>query len=148
MNVVVAVDFSEVTRRIVEVVLGISEGRAMRLYLIHVAAPEPAFVGWEAGPEVVRRQVATDLRREHHDVEALAGELRDAGRDVTALCVQGLTIDSILAEAEQLQADLIVVGSHGHGATYDLLVGSVSSGIIRKARVPVLVVPGRAESAS
>ncbi len=143
MNVVIAVDFSEVTQRILEVVEGVSAGRAMRLYLIHVAAPDPAFVGWEAGPEVVRQQVATEFRREHRDVDALARELRDAGRDVTALCVQGPTVDTILAEAEQLQADLIVVGSHGHGATYDLLVGSVSSGVIRKSRVPVLVVPAR-----
>ena len=143
MNVVVAVDFSEVTRRILEVVLALSDGRAMRLYLIHAAAPDPAFIGWEAGPEVVRKQVATDLRREHRDVETLAAELRDAGRDVTALCVQGPTIDSILAQAQQLQAELIVVGSHGHGATYDLLVGSISSGIIRGSKVPVLVVPAR-----
>jgi nucleotide-binding universal stress UspA family protein len=49
----------------------------------------------------------------------------------------------ILAQADQLQADLIVVGSHGHGATYDLLVGSISSGVIRKSKVPVLVVPAR-----
>jgi nucleotide-binding universal stress UspA family protein len=34
-----------------------------------------------------------------------------------------------------------VVGSHGHGAAYDLLVGSISAGIIRKAEVPVVVVP-------
>ncbi len=143
MNVVVAVDFSEVTRRILEVVQGVSEGRAMRLFLIHVAEPDPAFVGWEAGPDVVRKQVATEFRREHRDVEALARKLRDAGRDVTALCVQGPTVDTILAEAEQLQADLIVVGSHGHGATHDLLVGSVSSGVIRESRVPVLGVPAR-----
>lgn len=70
-------------------------------------------------------------------------ELRDAGRDVTALCMQGPTIDTILAQVEQLQAGLVVIGSHGHGATYDLLVGSVSSGIIRGSRVQVLVVPAR-----
>lgn len=143
MNVIVAVDFSEVTRRILEVVRDLSEGRAMRLYLLHIAAPDPTFVGWEAGPEVVRQQVATGLRREHRDVDALATELRDVGRDATALCVQGPTIDTILGQAEQLHADLIVVGSHGHGATYDLLVGSVSSGVIRKSKVPVLVVPAR-----
>jgi len=143
MNVVVAVDFSDVTQRMLDVVREVSEGRAMRIYVIHVAEPDPAFVGWDVGPEVVRRQVATELRREHSDVENLAKKLRDAGRDVTALCVQGPTIDTILNQAEQLRADLIVIGSHGHGATYDLLVGSVSSGVIRSAKVPVLVVPAR-----
>ena len=33
------------------------------------------------------------------------------------------------------------MGSHGHGAIYELLVGSVTEGVLRKARCPVLVVP-------
>jgi nucleotide-binding universal stress UspA family protein len=35
-----------------------------------------------------------------------------------------------------------VVGSHGHGSLYNLLVGSVAEGVIRHAGVPVVVVPG------
>ena len=49
----------------------------------------------------------------------------------------------ITRESEEIDADLIVVGSHGHSAIYDVLVGSYSAGILRKSDVPVLVVPTR-----
>ena len=47
------------------------------------------------------------------------------------------------AAADELAADVIVVGSHGRGKLFDLVVGSVSAGVIRKSQVPVLVVPAR-----
>jgi len=45
--------------------------------------------------------------------------------------------------SSNLEAELIVVGTHGHGAVYDVLIGSYSAGIIRKSKLPVLVVPVR-----
>jgi nucleotide-binding universal stress UspA family protein len=60
---------------------------------------------------------------------------------VTALLVQGVTADTILEEAAKLAADIIVVGSRGKGALQQLVVGSVSEGVLRKSQCPVLVVP-------
>ena len=39
--------------------------------------------------------------------------------------------------------ELLVVGSHGHGAVFDLLFGSISDAVVRRATLPVLVVPSR-----
>jgi hypothetical protein len=38
---------------------------------------------------------------------------------------------------------MIVMGSHGHGALFNLLMGTVCNGVLRKARCPVVVVPAR-----
>ena len=51
-------------------------------------------------------------------------------------------VDGILGEAERFQADVIVVGWRGHGAVRRLLMGSVSRGVVRGAKCPVLVVRG------
>ena len=56
---------------------------------------------------------------------------------------RGATVDTALKEAKKLDAGIFVVGSHGHGAVYDVLVGSYSTGIIRRSELPVLVVPVR-----
>jgi len=57
------------------------------------------------------------------------------------LLLQGATIATVLTEADRLEANLLVIGSHGHGAVYDLLVGSVSEGLVRRSKRPMLVVP-------
>jgi nucleotide-binding universal stress UspA family protein len=141
MSIVVALDFSEVSERQLGIVVRLAKDSDSKVYLLHVAEPEPDFVGYETGPDVVRDQVAEEYRREHRRLQALAESLRVQGVDAAALLVQGAIVETVLAQAESLDAGLIVVGSHGHGAAYDLLVGSISAGLIRKAEVPVVVVP-------
>jgi nucleotide-binding universal stress UspA family protein len=58
------------------------------------------------------------------------------------LLVQGPAADVIVLEADRLRADIIVLGSHGHGAMRHLLLGSVSDAVLRKTTRPVLIVPG------
>ena len=53
----------------------------------------------------------------------------------------GPVVLTILAEAEQRRAELIVVGSHGRGALHSLLVGSTTAGLIRQSAKPLVVVP-------
>jgi len=140
MRVLVAVDFSAVSEVSLEAVRRLLPREGMDVIVVHVAEPDPAFVGWEAGPDTVRDQVAEALRRERRDVEHYVATYRADGISARGLTVQGPTVETILAEADRVGADLIVVGSHGHGAAYDLAIGSISAGVIRKATVPVLVV--------
>ncbi len=145
MSILVAVDLSPASEKVVEAAGKIAKLTGASVYILHAAEPEPDFVGYDAGPEVVRTQVAQELRREHRGVQALAEKLRNDGLDATALLVRGPTVETTLKEAESLKAELIVVGTHGHGAVYDVLIGSYSAGIIRKSTLPVLVVPVRGE---
>ena len=54
-----------------------------------------------------------------------------------------LRLETILELAKIHEVDLLVVGSHGRSAIYDILVGSISEGIIRRSSCPVTVVPVR-----
>ena len=143
MNALVAIDFSAVSEQQLAVVRRLAAADR-HIFLIHVAEPEPDFVGFDTGPDVVRHQIAEEFQREHDEIQAMSKRLRDAGLEATAYLVQGPTVDTILRQAEKLEADLIVVGSHGHGAVFDMLVGSISSEVIRRSSIPVLVVPARA----
>jgi nucleotide-binding universal stress UspA family protein len=140
-NILAAVDFSPVTPEVIRLASRLAEGFSARLWLIHVAAPDPDFVGYEPGPQTVRDSRAAELHDEHRGLQGEAEALRARGIDATALLVQGSTVEKIASEAERLEAELVVVGSHGHGAVRKLLVGSVSEGLLRQAGRPVLVVP-------
>ena len=146
MRLLVPVDLSAATPRVVDVARRTAEATGAAVWLLHVAAPEPEFVGYKAGPEVVRDQVAHEYREQHRDLQTQAADLRAAGIDVTALQVQGPTVRSILVEAQRLEADLIVMGTHGRGAVYTLLLGSVSHGVVHESTIPVLLVPVRARA--
>jgi nucleotide-binding universal stress UspA family protein len=58
----------------------------------------------------------------------------------------GSVADEILTEAAAIEADFIVMGTHGHGAMYHLLVGSATKGVLKHATRPVLLVPSAKSS--
>jgi nucleotide-binding universal stress UspA family protein len=142
MNILAAVDFSGFTRPILATVGQIAAAvPGSRIWLLHVAEPDPSFVGYDAGPAVVRDQVAAEYRQERQRLQAYADGLREAGLDVSALVVQGAIAETILAEADALDVQLIVMGSHGYGTMAELIVGGVSKVVLRKATCPVLIIP-------
>lgn len=63
--------------------------------------------------------------------------------DATFIVVNKAPVAAIVGEAERVGADLLVVGWRGHGPARRLLMGSVSRGVIRKAKSSVLVVRRR-----
>jgi nucleotide-binding universal stress UspA family protein len=136
-----ALDFSEVTDAVVDQAAELAQAFSAELTLIHVAAPDPDFVGFEAGPDTVRDTRAGELRGEHRKLQELADGLRERGIATKALLIQGRTIEKILEEAARSGAGTIVIGSHGHGALHRVLLGSVSEGVVRGAACPVHVVP-------
>jgi nucleotide-binding universal stress UspA family protein len=143
MRLLVPLDLSSATERVLATAIKLSRAMHANVFLLHVAAPEPDFVGYGAGSPAVRDQVAHEHREEHRQLQAHAQALRDLGVDCTALLIQGPTAETILNEAARLEADLIVMATHGHGAMFDLLVGSISHDVLRQGRVPVVMVPVR-----
>ena len=91
MSLLVALDFSSVSDDQLEIV-GRLAAPNREIYLLHVAEPNPDFIGFEAGPEEVRDQVAREFHQEHEQIQSMAVRLRDVGHEVSALLVQGPTI--------------------------------------------------------
>jgi len=112
-----------------------------RVYLIHVAAPDPDFVGYQIGPQHERDRRANVLRHEHQSLQKYADLLREKGLDANALLVQGETVLSVLDEAERLKADLIVLGNHHRNLFHKVASNRVSDILLRKSTYPLLLVP-------
>ena len=141
MKLLVAVDLSESTQTIVEKVEEMNKEYPAKVWILHNAEPEPDFVEFKVDPLAARETLAKEFHNEHRQIQEIANQLRKAGLDATALLVHGATVETILKEASDLDVDMIVVGTHGRGAMYQLLMGSVSEGILHKSRYPVLVIP-------
>jgi nucleotide-binding universal stress UspA family protein len=141
--ILVPVDFSDITSAVIETATEMARALGAKLHLLHVVIPESYASSTEYGAVLVRTELASHLRREHNEIRALQANLKCQGLEVAALLREGHPITDILDEAKRLDAKLIVLGSHGHGALHKLLLGSVSSGVLRKSTCPVLVVPVR-----
>jgi nucleotide-binding universal stress UspA family protein len=142
-TILVATDFSDVTERVLAQTATMAKAFGATVYLVYVEAPDPDFVGYEGGPVHVREDTVQAVAHHHEAIHKLRDGLRAQGIDAHGLVIQGTTVDKIVDEAQRLPADLIIVGSHGHGALLHLLLGSVSEGVIKHASCPVLVVPSR-----
>jgi nucleotide-binding universal stress UspA family protein len=64
------------------------------------------------------------------------------GLEVKTELLVGDPADEIVAFSDTIDADLIVVGSRGHGAIASVLLGSVSRAVLHESRRPVVVVRG------
>ncbi len=141
MKLLVAVDLSESTQIIVKKVEKIAKVLSAKVWILHNAEPEPDAVEFRVDPQTARESLSKKFHREHRQIQKIAKRLRTKGLKATALLVHGATVETILKEASKLDVDMIVVGSHGRSAVYQLFVGSVSEAVLHKSRCPVLVVP-------
>jgi len=141
MKIMAALDLTTTTPAVLREARMWARRLDAQLYLIHVTEPDPDFVGYGAGPESVRLAVAHKFTRAHKQLEQAAAELRQEGIDTTALLLQGATIETILRESNNLSVDAILMGSRAHGSLHEILVGSVSKGVLQKSTRPLLLIP-------
>ena len=142
-RILVATDLSEVTDPVLRLACELARATGAQIEIVHVAPPDPEFVGYDVGPDSVRDVVASELHDVHRQIQELASGLRDEGFDAKAVLLRGPAAEQICDQATRISADLVVVGSHGHGLLYRAALGSVSERVVRRASRPVLVVPSK-----
>ena len=146
-KVLVPVDFSDAQGRLVAAAEGEAKLRGGSLFLLHIIEPAAEVAGFETDPEMMRLRIGQDLeaeqRIEDERLKELAKQVESRGFKCESAVRFGLPADEIIAVAAEQGADLLVMGSHGHGALYHLFTGSVVTGVLKRSTCPVLVVPLR-----
>jgi nucleotide-binding universal stress UspA family protein len=144
-SVIVGVDLSDTTAKTLAAVSRLATSTAgLTVRLVHVAAGQAELAGYDSEEFEANTpdKRAGALRDEHGRLADLTAELADAGvTTAEPVLVMGHTADELLRMAAELEAGLIVVGSHGHGGLHHLLVGSVTETLLRQSMIPVMVVP-------
>ena len=141
------VDFSDTTDRLMAAAIRLASSTGLTARVVHVAAGEAELAGYdkESFEAATPDKRAAQLRDEHGRLASLTDDLGAAGvTTAEPAVVMGHTADEIVRLADEYGADLILVGSHGHGGLHHLLVGSTTESLLRRSTVPVVVVPARA----
>jgi nucleotide-binding universal stress UspA family protein len=141
-TILAAVDLARGSSAVCAAAARLARLAGARLVILHVAEPPPVELhGVGFAQAQVRGMLAALRQRATRRLHALARRWRCAGGPVQVREVDGRSVPEILAAARATRAACIVLGSHGHGAAYDLLVGSTAHGVLRASTRPVLVVP-------
>jgi nucleotide-binding universal stress UspA family protein len=152
-SILVPIDFSDVTFKVVKAAVYLGKPFQSHITLVHVEWTQPGgeIIDFAAGPNLVPPLVLDEPEIEETRKKRLA-ELEElvtsVGLTSTTIERQGPPVKEILALAESARVDLIVIGSHHHGALYHLFEGGVTEGILGRARCPVLIVPHNVMSAN
>lgn len=140
-NIFVSIDFNEQEAFLMDKAYELGKALDAKIWLVHIAAPEPDFIGYDVGPQYIRDARAEDLKEEHKLLQEYARQLESRGVKAEGLLIQGATVEMIIQEAEKLNSDLIITGHHDHNFLYKAFVGSVADEIIKESKIPVLLVP-------
>lgn len=125
-RIVVSLDGSHDSERVLPFATSFARRLGSSLVLVH-GTPETA-------GELVRDRMARYLRR-------LAVQLEQQGVTISERVETDEAAGAILGAADREEADMIMLATNGRGAVERLLLGSITESVIRRARVPVLLVP-------
>ncbi len=146
-RIVVPLDFSACAARAMEIAIGLAERERASLTLVHVSPlppnlPPDAQVTPPGATEPVRIDEYT-TRAARQRLESIAAPVRARGLDVRTFALaatSGDVAEEVLRAARDVDADAIVVGTHGRTGLSHLLLGSVAEKLIRLATVPVITI--------
>lgn len=138
-KILIATDGSPSALRAVELGLELAEEEGAQPIFVHVAPTKDVLpvAGVGMVPVSVPHEVVEADRASLDEAVELA-EVR--GLESATRLLSGDAAHEIAAFADVVDADLIVVGSRGHGAISSALIGSVSRGVLHKTTRPVLIV--------
>jgi nucleotide-binding universal stress UspA family protein len=156
--ILVPIDFSDVTPPVIDLARQLANALGAEINLVHVkeltaAMPGTLGYGLAGMPELAPMsgvpvpgfepmpETISEDQGQKSKLATWQGEIAQDGIKVSLHEPTGAVAEEILNQADELNADLIVMGTHGHGAMYNLLVGSASKGVLNHSTCPVLLVP-------
>lgn len=138
-HILVPTDFSDGSSQAFDTALDMARDSGARVTLFHVHhVPTTVF------PDVILPLAPELLRNLEHSVQLILDQWREraraAGVEADTRTAFGATPPAICAAADEVGADLIVLGTHGRGGLSHALLGSVAERVVRRAPCPVLTV--------
>ena len=140
MRILIAYDGSAGAARAVAFAEGVDwpSGSALRI----VSVVEPAtlqLMPWTVGATALQALESDALTYVEADQVTVVGRLSAPNRVVDAVLSRDRPASGLVDQAREFSADLVIVGSRGHGPITSLLLGSVSTEVVDHAHCPVLV---------
>jgi universal stress protein A len=139
-KILVPIDFSDTSKKALLYALRFAEQFGCEIVLLHVVEPAVPMVGAPLAIEVFP-QPQDDSMAARKELAALAARSRTNGANSINSTIRiGHPPNEITKAAKDLDADLIIIATHGYTSWRHLCIGSTAERVVRAAPCPVLVV--------
>ena len=140
-TILAPVDFSSVTESVLAEAASLARAVKGHIVLLSIIQPPTAIADYAPLMQDIAEITVAGEKSASHKLNSLVKKLEADGLSAESVHLIGAPVPHILSEAGRLHADYIVMGSHGHTALYELLVGSTTHGVLMRAPCPVVIVP-------
>jgi nucleotide-binding universal stress UspA family protein len=140
-TILAPVDFSSATDAVVAEASSLARAVNGKIVLLTVIQPPAAVADYAPLLQDIAEITAAGEKAAAAKLSKLQERLQAESVSSEHVQVVGAPVHHIISEAERVDADYIVMGSHGHTALYELLVGSTTHGVLKRAMCPVVIVP-------
>ncbi len=146
-TIVALVDLSDLTFKVLKQAHALATAFHSEVIILHVMAKEPVVVDVGlVSPVVMQDPSPAALKQQSTQLLEMRDSLIKFGVRASVEQLADASVDAVIAETKRRNADLIILGSHHHSTIYNLLVGSVTSDVLKRAHCPVLVVPSSVDA--
>ncbi len=137
-KILVPTDFSESSNSAYKYALRLGQQFRAELHVIHVLEPvlSPQFTGIPQAPAFSNGEIVSAKKK----LRVWANSVKATGVTANIILRNGLPAHEIVEAAKDLDADLIIIATHGYTGWKHFCIGSTAERVVRAAPCPVLVV--------
>lgn len=154
-RVLIAVDYDPTAQKVVEQGFSLAKSLGAEITLLHVITDSMYYTSTEFSPVLgiggyietsqIQMDTAEGLRNAaQHFLDKTKRHLED--ENIRTIVNEGDIADTILETANELKADIIVMGSHSQKWLENILVGSVTEEVLKQTRIPLFMIPTKKRS--
>ena len=149
-KILIALDYNPTAQKIAETGYALAKSMNAQVVLLHVVADYTYYssldyspiMGFDNFSNLGAIQTTTVLELENAANEYLEKSKVHLGDpSIKTLVKDGDTGDAIIEAAKNLEADIIVLGSHSRRGLDKILMGSVAEKVLRHSKVPLFIIP-------
>ena len=145
-KVLIAMDYDETSLKVAEVGFAVANAMGAETILLHVISEQPVYYSSYTYMRELRVDIMGDLKTSIRKYLAKAKKHLGDESVQTRLEVGDSIAETILKTANELDADVIVMGSHSRRWLENIILGSEAQDVLKKTTIPLFIVPTRKQA--
>lgn len=139
-KVLIALDYDETSLKVAEAGFSMAQAMNAETILLHVISEQPVYYSAYTYMRELRVDFFEDLKKSTQQfLDKAKKHLGD--ESIKTILTEGDIADTILKTAEEMNVDVIVMGSHSRKWLENIILGSESEDVLKRTSIPLFIVP-------